>query len=279
MKTRKISLAFPLILIFGMVSCGDGLSEDELQVIDNDIAHIVYNSNIDRRVERVIDYLTESVGIYSDEAHDTTQAKIDERNATSALMGGSMFDIGELYGSSTNQIIAKKYYNYIDYVNERREFVDDDAKAIVKIIKANPNVVDSFLDGQTNISLLPFRSVEGIPSSISYTQFNKYKNLDQNRSNRSQWGQLLMGTVQHPEYSPVTLLCALVTQIERLKYPTPVYAVYKKYDDEEGWEVGYDTSQAYFITFEEDGDILEYDYEPVDYFEGYINSENNKLNK
>lgn len=276
---NHLSLALPLILMLGMVSCDDGLSENERQIIDNDMARMVYNRNIDRRAERVLDYLEESVQTYCDQAHKTTQDKIDERNATSALMGGSMFDIGELFGTSGNQLIAKQYYNYIDYVNAKREDANDDAEAIVKIVKANPEVMDSFYDGQANISLTPFGNIDGIPSSISSAQFDKYKNLEQDKSNRSQWGQLLMGTIKQPEYSPLALLCALITRIERLKYPTPVYAVHKEYDDVEGWEVGYDTSQAYFITFEEDGDILEYDFEPVDYFDGYINSENNKLKK
>ena len=50
-------------------------------------------------------------------------------------------------------------------------------------------------------------------------------------------------------------------------------------DEEEGWEVGYNTSQAYFITLEQDGNILEFSYDLVDYFEGYIDSKNNKLKK
>lgn len=54
----------------------------------------------------------------------------------------------------------------------------------------------------------------------------------------------------------------------------PVYAVYiegEDLDDEDGG-VGYDTEQAYFVTFNEYIDVLKFNCYEVEYFGGYINS-------
>ncbi|MCH5245055.1 MAG: hypothetical protein J1E84_01225 [Muribaculaceae bacterium] len=226
------------------------------------------------------DYLWDAVDVYADQLGDKTQKDIDEYNATSALLGGSLFDVNKLYGSSATEQYAKRYYKFTDYANDHREDFEEDCKNISIILQKHPEVIDDFFSGSSNISLSLFQKVEGIPSAITADRFETYRSLELNKSNRSKWGELVMGTIKEPRYSPLAVLCAMVIRVERLKYPKPVYAVYKEgedFDDEDGWEIGYDTKQAYFVTFNEDEDVLEYTYGEVDYFDGYVQSKKNKL--
>lgn len=271
-----------LLNITGVVftSCNENLNEAEMDVLNNDLAAKIYAENIEYRTEDVADYLWDAVDVYADQLGDETQKDIDEYNATSALFGGSLFDVNELYGSSATEQYAKRYYKFTDYANDHREDFEEDCENISIILQKHPEVIDDFFSGSSNISLSLFQKIEGIPSSITADRFETYRSLELNKSNRSKWGELVMGTIKEPRYSPLAVLCAMVIRVERLKYPKPVYAVYKEgedFDDEDGWEVGYDTKQAYFVVFDEDEDILEYTYDEVDYFEEYIDSKKNKL--
>lgn len=279
MRNKLLILLLSSLSFSIVTSCSDSPDEDEMNVINNDLAMIVYCKNIDRRAESCSEYLADGIKQYSETAHSQTQDKIDDRNATAALFGGNTFDIGELYGTSTNQLIAKRYYRYIDYVNDHSDTADEDLEEITKIVKKNPGIIDSFFNSNSDISLNAFSSIQGMPASISSAQFEYYRKIELNKENAETWGKLVMGTLENPMYSPRALLCALIIRFERLKYPVPEYIVEKEYDDEFGWEVGYNTGQAYFVTFNQDEDILEYDYTPVDYYERYIDSKKNVLKK
>ena len=278
---QKLIYILPLALItLCITACDETLSESELKVIEKNLPAKIYAENIAGRVESVYDYLWDAVDVYADQLGDKTQKDIDEYNATSALFGGSLFDVNELYGSSATEQYAKQYYKFTDYANDHREDFEEDCKNISIILQKHPEVIDDFFSGSSNISLSLFQKVEGIPSAITADRFETYRSLELNKSNRSKWGELVMGTIKEPRYSPLAVLCAMVIRVERLKYPKPVYAVYKEgedFDDEDGWEIGYDTKQAYFVTFNEDEDVLEYTYGEVDYFDGYVQSKKNKL--
>lgn len=279
MKNLTCLLPLALVLLF-MTACDETLDESKINVIENDLPDRIYAENIAGRVKSVYDYLWDAVDVYADQLGDKTQKDIDEYNATSALFGGSLFDVNELYGSSATEQYAKRYYKFTDYANDHREDFEEDCKNISIILQKHPEVIDDFFSGSSNISLSLFQKVEGIPSSITADRFETYRSLELNKSNRSKWGELVMGTIKEPRYSPLAVLCAMVIRVERLKYPKPVYAVYKEgedFDDEDGWEIGYDTKQAYFVTFNEDEDVLEYTYDEVDYFDGYVQSKKNKL--
>lgn len=278
---QKLIYILPLALItLCITACDETLSESELKVIEKNLPAKIYAENIAGRVESVYDYLWDAVDVYADQLGDKTQKDIDEYNATSALLGGSLFDVNKLYGSSATEQYAKRYYKFTDYANDHREDFEEDCKNISIILQKHPEVIDDFFSGSSNISLSLFQKVEGIPSAITADRFETYRSLELNKSNRSKWGELVMGTIKEPRYSPLAVLCAMVIRVERLKYPKPVYAVYKEgedFDDEDGWEIGYDTKQAYFVTFNEDEDVLEYTYGEVDYFDGYVQSKKNKL--
>lgn len=278
---QKLIYILPLALItLCITACDETLSESELKVIEKNLPAKIYAENIAGRVESVYEYLWDAVDVYADQLGDKTQKDIDEYNATSALFGGSLFDVNELYGSSATEQYAKRYYKFTDYANDHREDFEEDCKNISIILQKHPEAIDDFFSGSSNISLSLFQKVEGIPSAITADRFETYRSLELNKSNRSKWGELVMGTIKEPRYSPLAVLCAMVIRVERLKYPKPVYAVYKEgedFDDEDGWEIGYDTKQAYFVTFNEDEDVLEYTYGEVDYFDGYVQSKKNKL--
>lgn len=278
---QKLNYFLPLgFIVLLMSGCNESLSEAELNAINNDIPDKIYAANIEERAENVQDYLWDAVDVYVDQLEDNIQKEIDDYNATSSLFGGSLFDVNELFGSSATEQYAKRYYKFTDYANDHLDVFEEDCESISRILQKHPEVINDFFSGNSNISLSLFQTVEGLPSSITAEQFEKFRSVELNKSNRAKWGELVMGTLKNPRYSPLAVLCAMVIRVERLKYPRPVYAVYKEgeeFYDEDGWEVGYDTKQAYFITFNEDEDILEYDCEEVDYYKEYIDSKKNKL--
>lgn len=278
---RKLTYFLPLGLsVLFMTACERNLSESELDIIRYSLPDKIYASNIEDVTEDVQSYLWEAVDMYANQLFDETQKDIDDYNSTSALFGGSLFDFNELVGSSAPEQYAKRYYKFVDYANDKRDIFDEDCERISRILQQHPEVIDEFSSGNSSISLSLFQTIGGLPSSISADRFESFRSLELNKSNRAKWGELVMGKLKNPSYSPLAVLCAMVIRVERLKYPEPVYIVYQKgedFDDEDGWEVGYDTQQAFFITFDEDEDIIEYFYEEVDYFEGYVNSKKNIL--
>lgn len=284
MKKNVAIFASLAVVASLMTSCGHHLTKDQLETINDDLPYKVYVDNIEESIEPVADYLWEAVDSYTDQVKQETQDKIDDYNSTSALFGGSFFDVGALVGSSAPELYAKKYNQYIDYANKHQKDLIRDIKKIGEIVQNNPDLIDEFFSGDKTISLKEFSSIRGLPATISSEEIKRYEDLELTDGNQAQWGLAVMGTLKEPKYSPLAVLCAFMIEVGSLDYPEPVYAVYQdeiEYEldgkdyTSDGWEVGMDTEQAYYLVFDKHG--LDYVFIPTEYSERYVNSKENKL--
>lgn len=251
------------------------MSDDERDIIETNLANILYDENIDARANSTDEYLYDAVQSYVDIVYDKAQDEIDDYEAASALDSSELY---ELLGGSTPGQSADRYYEYVDHVNAHRETMCDDINEVARIIQNDHHILSKFFSGNSTISLEDFvGTIEGLPSSITSEDFDKYRSVDFDKSNMATWGELIMGDIKNQRYSPLAVVCATIIRINRLKWPTPVYAVYD--EEYEGWEVGYNTRQAYFVTFEQKGDIQEFVYVDSEYSDAYIHSKNNVLSE
>ena len=268
--------AFVIAIVLVMVACNPDLSESELNIITRNIPKELYKEEVSEIGDRLSEYLSDAVSEYSELLGDQTQKDIDERNAVNAFFGGNMFDVAELFGSSTNQMIANQYYNYIHYVNSHMSEMTDMAIGMTGILGEHPEFIKQFNGGlQETISLEIFNNLNNVPSSVSGSSMD-FGELTLDDTDKEDWGAILMGDYRKPQISVPAVLYASILAVKSLKKPSPVYAVY---DDEiDSWDVGYDNRRAVSVTFETKGDILFYEYQWIQYHDVYIDSDLNVLN-
>lgn len=274
MKKQFLYFSFFSLLLIEVSSCGKSLDKNEKSVIENDLAEIVYKENLWYVAGGIDDYFYEAVEAYADKGHEEMQAKIDNYSATSSLFGGG-WDLAELFGSSTPEIYRRTYYRYINYANDNRKNMAYVINEVTEIVENNPDILDKF-EEEANFSLLPFRNIEGLSSEyVSAKELSKYKNLSFSNANKEEWGELIMGPLKNPHFSSVAVVCGTLKALSFVDFPEAVYALYD--EKEKAWEVGYDSEDAYLVNFVKKGDILEFQYSPTEYYEGYIESKTNKL--
>ena len=121
MIRKETYLLFGLLIL--MMSCKkeSTLSDSELNIIKNKIPESLYKAALLEVNEPVYNYLLECIKEYADQVQEEVERKINQNNAASALFGGNIFDIGELFGTSTNRLYANQYYSYIEYANKHNQ--------------------------------------------------------------------------------------------------------------------------------------------------------------
>lgn len=273
MTSRWINFTLTALFIAILSSCGKSLNDYEKSIIENDMAEVAYEENLWIQASSLDDYLYEAVEAYADKGHEEMQSKIDSYNASVSLFGGG-WDVAELFGTSAPELYERTYYRYVDYANDNLGNIEDVVRKVTEIIVENPIILYRF-DNEENFSLASFQTIGSIPESIPAEELDNYKNLSLSKANKAEWGEMVMGTLKNPRFSPTAVIWATLKALSLIDYPEAEYAVYD--DEEDGWEVGYDTGYAYLIKFVHKGDILEYQYSPTEYFEGYVDSKNNKL--
>ena len=269
-----------LVLFIIMVSCKKEptLSESELNIIKNKIPESLYKATLLEVNEPVYNYLWEGVKEYADQVQEEMERKINQNNAASALFGGNMFDIGELFGTSTNRLYANQYYSYIEYANKHNQDLYNLIEAITEMISEDPSILRIFYEtGWETKSLSQFSGTKYMPSSISWSLFQEYENHDLNNYEQVWWGKMIMGTSKHPAISGSCAFYIVGKVMSQIEHPQLVYAVYE--EETKAWDIGYDNEEAFSISFTEREDIIHYDYHPVSFSQAYINSKLNYLNK
>lgn len=268
-------------LVFGLMltSCEQTLTEDEKKVITTDIPKEMFREIVMATADELDDFLWDGVVNYAEETGERVQRKIDERNRTAAFLGGNMFDFAELFGTSTNEIYAKEYNNYILYANNHRSDLLELVNKMSEVIANNPSIAYSYASGCLDqVPMSYFQKVSSdLPSSINEIFVDGTDNLTMDSSDKVSWGEAIMGEYRRPRLSSSAVLCAVLCAMSYVDKPKAVYAVYD--DEREAWEVGYNNKDAYFVTFEIKGDVLRYEYTPTRYSAELAKSELNALNK
>lgn len=268
-------LLLSIAIMMVATSCTKELSEDEQDVIHNHISKELYQAEVSYIGNQLGGYLNEAVSDYAETLGNQIQKKIDERNATNALFGGSMFDMAELFGTTTNDLIAKQYYRYIDYINSNMNDMVEMAMGMTTILGKHPEFIKQFENGiPDTVSLEIFSSLNNVPGSISGKSLD-FGTLTLDDTDKEDWGEILMGNYKEPQMSVPAVLYTSILAVENLKEPKAVYAVYD--DDSDSWDVGYDSQQAVRVGFKLKGDVLAYEYSPTQYNEVYIKSDFNAL--
>ena len=275
-----LKMALPA-LVFGLMltSCEQTLTEDEKKVITTDIPKEMFREIVMATADELDDFLWDGVVNYAEETGDRVQRKIDERNSTAAFLGGNMFDFAELFGTSTNEIYAREYNNYILYANNHRSDLLELVNKMSEVIANNPSIAYSYASGCLDqVPMSYFQKVSSdLPSSINEIFVDGTDNLTMDSSDKVSWGEAVMGEYRRPRLSSSAVLCAVLCAMSYVDKPKAVYAVYD--DEREAWEVGYNNKDAYYITFEIKGDVLRYEYSPTRYSAELAKSELNALNK
>lgn len=268
-------------LVFGLMltSCEQTLTEDEKKVITTDIPKEMFREIVMATADELDDFLWDGVVNYAEETGERVQRKIDERNRTAAFLGGNMFDFAELFGTSTNEIYAREYNNYILYANNHRSDLLELVNKMSEVIANNPSIAYSYASGCLDqVPMSYFQKVSSdLPSSINEIFVDGTDNLTMDSSDKVSWGEAVMGEYRRPRLSSSAVLCAVLCAMSYVDKPKAVYAVYD--DEREAWEVGYNNKDTYFVTFEIKGDVLRYEYTPTRYSAELAKSELNALNK
>ena len=269
-----------LVLFIIMVSCKKEptLSESELNIIKNKIPESLYKAALLEVNEPVYNYLWEGIKEYADQVQEEVERKINQNNVASALFGGNIFDIGELFGTSDNRLYANQYYSYIEYANKHNQDLYNLIESLTEIISEDPSILRIFNEtGWETESLTQFSGIKYMPSSISWNTFQQYENHELDNHEQVWWGKMIMGSSRHPAISGSTAFYIIGKIMSQIEYPHLVYAVYD--EETKSWDVGYDNEEAFNIAFTKREDIIHYDYNPASFSQAYINSKLNYLNK
>lgn len=274
---KYISL-YCVIFLGVFTSCEKSLTDQEKAIIDDTIPEILLKEEVESVGEELVEYLVDALDQYSNELCDQLQNKIDERNATAALFGGNFFDVAELFGTSTNEIISKQYNRYVKYINNHLSDMAELTYGMTGILINHPEFIKNFYkDTEPSISLEIFQGLN-VPESIPRSSLDSLgSELTLAQSNKITWGKELMGNYKQPQMSVPTILYASILAVKDLKRPTAVYAVYD--DETESWSIGYNSKQALSIKFTENEDIIHYEYKKIDFYDQLITSKLNFLSK
>ncbi len=277
MKVVK-SLFISVIILLAMTACEHKLSENERSVMANDLPKELFKEKVGAVGLQLGEYLTDAVSEYSESLRNNLQKEIDERNAADALWGGgNAFDVYELFGTSTNEMIAKTYNKYINYVNGHIDEISEMSSEMIQVLGEHPEFIDKFKnESQETISLEIFKGIKNVPISISGSSLD-FGMLTLDETDKYDWGEILMGKYNKPQISVPAILYASILAVEYLEKPKLVYVIYD--EDTDSWDAGYDSEQALNVVFKTKGDILQYEYAPTQYNKEFIESKLNVISE
>lgn len=274
------NILFCGLAFLALTSCSESLSDEEKDIIENELAHKVYSSNIADNAENLYDYLWSGLEDYS----EATEKELEDKMNSLREMDAWGFDMNGLTetftGRSASETIVNTYHSFIDYINGHSEDLKQMTVDIANIMVDDPslkNVYLSAIDDGEGMPLSSFSSIKGMPAELAPDMVKVYSSMEFDDDNKIAWGKAVIGDYKKPKLSATAVVAAMLNVLANTNVnPTPVYAVYNA--EEEYWEVGYDTQDAYAVAFEDKGDVIKYDYEPIGFHKAYINSKNNVLN-
>lgn len=265
------------LFLLGLSSCGENLNEIELDIIKKEIPSEIYQEVAFQSAEKLDDYIFEGLQEYVDAMKSQVMREMQEHRQSVALFGD--WDIGSaVFGApSKEEKLANRYNSYIDFANRNRQRIYETIMGEAEIIAKDPTVLNKFSSPENEISLEIFSKLEFIPASMNRETFNKYLDIPFNKKDIQKWGEAILPYSNKPSIQFDALTVAVIKMMKNVSLPKAVYAVYNK--DLKAWNVGYDTEQAYIVTFIIDNDVENWDMEETSYIEAYINSKGNVLKK
>lgn len=268
--------AIPLFLII-FTSCNEKLDDLELEVIHKEIPSEIYMETSLQSAETLDDYIFDGIQEYADAMKIQVKQEIQKHRQSVAMFGD--WEIGSaVFGEpSKEEKLANKYNSYINYVNHNRQKIYKVIIGIAQIIAKDPTILTNISSSENVINLDAFSDLEYVPTSMSQDTYNKYLDIPMNTSDRYKWGEVILPYSNKPSIQFDALTIAVIKMMKNISFPKAVYAVYNK--ELKAWNVGYDTEQAYLITFILDNDVENWEIEETKYVGAYINSKGNILKK
>lgn len=274
MKKKIFTLILTTLTIISLTSCNKTLSENELDIINKDIPEKIYEQMVKEQANALDDYLFDCIEEYSDVVNKEVDSYIEETTRFNSVWHS--WDMSALLGGPTpEERAANQYNNYIKYINRNRQNMYDIIMGIAGKIAENPTILNNIPGNSENVNLDMFSDIEYVPNSISRKTYDKYINKTFNKSDKLDWGKTILPYSEKPKLSIPALVVAVISAINELPYPKPVYAVYDKQC--EAWEVGYSTNQAVDVVFTKNGDVINWVFQQCDYKSSYIQSNVNVL--
>lgn len=272
MKTHYYYIGCAFLIL--LASCSNKLDDTELEIIHNDIPSEIYQETASQMADELDDYIMSGIEEYSETIKSKVVNDMQEYSQATAIFGD--WDIGAaVFGEPThNEKLVDRFNSYIDYVNRKRQTIYETIKGETEIIAKNPAILNSFA-GIDDVNLEVFSPLEFIPSSISRESYTEYYSIPFSKTDMQRWGEAVLPYSKQPAVQFDALTVAVIKMMRNITYPTPVYAVYNK--EEKAWNVGYDTRQAFYVTFTTEDDVVVWEMEETVYSEAYINSKGNVL--
>ena len=225
------------------------------------------------------DYLWSGLEDYAEATETELEDKMNSLRELDAW-GVDMNGLTETFtGRSASETITNTYYSFIDYINGHSEDLKQMAIDIANIMVDDPSLKSAYISAIENGATMPlasFSGIKGMPAELTSDMVKTYSAMEFDDDNKIAWGKAMIGDYKKPKLSAAAVVAAMLNVLANTNVnPKPVYAVYDA--EEEYWEVGYDTQDAYAVAFEDKDDVIKYDYKPIDFQKAFVNSKNNVL--
>lgn len=265
------------VFLIGFSSCGEKLDEIELEVINKDIPSELYLQISLQSAQALNNYIFDGLQEYAESMKTQLKQEMQKHRQSVAMFGD--WDIGAaVFGApSKEEKLVNTYNSYINYANRNNQKIYDVILGETQILAQNPSLINKFTSSGNEINFEVFSDLEYVPSSISLESYNKYSDIPLNKTNMSKWAAVVLPYSNKPSIRYDALTVSVIKMMQTISFPKAVYAVYNK--DLKAWNVGYDTNQAYLVTFIIDNDVVNWEMAETNYVEAYVNSKGNVLKK
>lgn len=251
-----------------LCSCSEpSLNETEMEIINTHLPLKIYEDNVIDAIDPqdLYDDLWECVRAVAKYYERDTE---DLYNSPFSSFVTSMMALG-------GENAARDYNRYVDYCNDHQEQLIDAVNEVTKVLMENPDLEPYIEDGSPVLSLCRFGHIPNMPAYADDEGCQIYATERIDSSNKVKIGRFLMGKPSRPCYNPEVVVGQAVLRMGTQTIPSPVYAIYN--EDDETWDVGYDSHEAYNVVFEDKAEVVEYDFSRTTFHPALINSESNVL--
>lgn len=172
MKTNtplKYKLLGILPIIVLLTSCAKTLSDEELEIINNDLTSKVYQEQLEMETDWIEAYLNEGIIDYITQSKNKIRKELNEIYANPVY---NMFRVGDLYsllGMNPEKQYKKICNNYIYNVDKYSSSMDNLIEEMAKMYLEKPYIAEQWRNraSSESYSLTEYASISNIPDSIS----------------------------------------------------------------------------------------------------------------
>lgn len=267
---------FTFLLLLGLASCGEKLDDLELQIINQQIPEDLFEEHAKDMAESLDDFIFQGLQEYVDLNKSKTKKAIKEYKQSTSIFHD--WDPSTIFGGPTkDERLLNQYNSYLNFANRNREKIYNTILGVAEVLANNRSLLSEFPGDSDNVDFSCFNSVGYVPTSIRLEEYQKYYDISFNPNDAISWGEAVLPFSKNPSVRYGALTVAVIKMMQHIPFPKPVYAVYNK--ENKVWNVGYDTEQAFFVTFIIDNDVENWDLTETNYVPAYIDSKGNVLKK